>query len=228
MPDYPTSLLAVIDSRIADGAAWPTKMGTVAWRSPGISVGSPYTATVAFDGSSGTAQPVKCFESVIVDVGDRVGLIKYEGEWIITGNYTLHTLGTGEVNFGFSITSTSSATFVDMPSSPTATIMKWRDSTKLRIFIALSLTVSVTGTVPEIGTSVESFDGTVAYDEAIIHRAVNAAGDHRDMSGCITTPVLAGGQTYGITARWRRLSGTGNLTVDLNDTVSIDVREVAE
>jgi hypothetical protein len=226
MAGYSEGLLGLIDSRTARDA--PAKMGTVQWRSTGALAGDPgmYAVTVIFDGSGGTAQEVKCFESVIVDEGDRVGVIRYEGEWIVTGNYRLRTLADASLRLQYGTSSgTTSATFVDMPSSPTASPIKVRDYTLFRISIDLSLTSTVTGTVVELGAYVASVDGTVAYDEVICKRAINAAGDHREIGGWTTTAALVGGG-YAVTGRWRRVSGTGTLNMDANDGVHLRVQEV--
>lgn len=229
MPDFATEQYEMIAGIAGSGAPRIAKMGTVAARSPG-SVSDPdhgpNWASVTVD-PGGTPQPVKCFESVVVDVGDRVGLIKFEGEWLIVANYTLRTLGEGGFENGYSgAATTTSVTFVDMPTAPSIILPKYRDATLLRIDIWLSMYVTAQPTVIEIGASVASFDGTVDIDLFTSRRSFNAANDHRDVAGGVTTDALAGGQTYEVTARWRRISGTGVLTTDANDSITMRVREV--
>jgi hypothetical protein len=229
VPDYAESTLALVDSRVAAGQARTTKMGTVTYRSPGLSdtVRGVYSATVVFDGSSGTAQPVKCFESVVADIGDRVGVVRYEGDWIITANYSLRTLGDGSYDGQFSPGgTTTSSTLVDMQGSPTAAAVKYRDATMLRCSLHFSSFSTVASTVVEFALQVTSNDGTVAYDEIIGRRSYNEASSHRDFGGWSDTAAVVGGQGYTATARWRRVSGTGTLTTDGNDACYIRIQEV--
>lgn len=226
---FPEGLLGLIRGQVLEGQLRTLKMGTVVARSPGSLVADPgqYWASVTMDGSSGTPQPVKCFESVLVDVGDRVGVGKFESDWIIIGNYTHRTLGDAGFNQAYAGADTStSGTFVDFPESPNLIVTKRRDATGLRIDMEGSMYVTAQPTVVETAVAILSFDGTVAYDETLTKRAFNAASDHRSIAGGATTAALAGGQTYSITARWRRVSGTGTLTVDGNDSMNMRVREV--
>lgn len=230
MPDYAQSQLALIDERVGAGLQKVSKMGTVVWWSSGSLSGDigTYEAGVVLDGSSGTAQPVKCFSSVIIDAEDRVGLVRFEGEWIIVANYTLRTLSQAIYDGQFAASSsTTSASFVDMPGSPTAVIEpKYRDVTSLRLSLHFSMRTDVTGTVVEFGLYVASSDGGTAYDEIIGKRAINEANSHRDFGGWTDAANLPGGYTYSATARWRRVSGTGQLTSDANDAVYVRIEEV--
>lgn len=228
MPDYATSQAQLVADLVTAGMPRQTKMGTVSARSSGsLGLNGTYWAAVTMDGSSGTAQPVKCFESVIVDVGDRVGLVKYEGEWIITGNYTLRTLGEG----GFESvlagpTTSTSGTFVDVPTSPNLTMHKYRDHTFLRIDMAISMYASSVPTVVEFAAAILSEDGLTSYDAVLTRMPHNTANNHTTLYGGETTAAHPGGQNFTITARWRRVSGGGNMTVDANDYVTLRVREV--
>lgn len=222
MPDFPTSQVELIDQRIDQSLVKPTKMGTVQDRETDTA-----RAIVTFDGGAGVGQPVKCFENVVVDIGDRVGLAKLEGEWIIIGSYTPRLWG--DVLVGVVLASgntTTSATFVDVPSSPSASVVKYRDVTQLQLFIGITMTTTVSPTVVEIAANVALPDGT-NFDQVMYHRALNAPNDHRDLSGGLTTVGLTlPGGGYAITARWRRLSGSGTLTMDSNDSCTVWAREV--
>lgn len=221
MTAYGRDNIALIDERV-DAAAPPApKVGTVISRDTASEL-----AVVSFDGSSGIPQPVKCFETVVADVGDRVGLVKFEGEWIVVGSYAQRTLGEATTTLAYTSTSTTtSASFVDMPSSPRAVLPKYRDGTTLLITLGCSLWASATPTVVEVGVNLTFPDGTTT-DVAMFHRALNAASDHRDVYGMFVPNLTLVGGTYGVTCRWRRVSGTGTLTMDLNDSVSLNVREV--
>jgi hypothetical protein len=220
--DYPTALLNLIDQRIDQSLVRPTKMGTVQSRDSATAL-----ATVAFDGGSGIGQPVKCFESVVVDVGDRVGLIKFEGEWVIIGNYTARAFWGEQMNSFTGVGNTTSASFGDIPGTPRIQVTKYRDATQFEIFMALSMTSTVTATVVELAATLAYPDGLTTVDQVLFRRAINAATDHRDMSGGLTTPGLTlPGGAYSITGRWRRVSGTGTLATDGNDSCTLWAREV--
>jgi hypothetical protein len=221
--NYANNLTSLIDERIAANATRYSKMGTVTGRD-----GTGARCLVVFDGSAGVAQPVKCPESVVVAVGDRVGLVKYESDWLITVNYSLSKLADAmNMLIWASSQTTTSATFVDMPNSPSVDFVKTRDSTALRVFVQTSLRAATNApTTFTIGMHIASLDGTVGYDETVFHRAINVADAHFDYSGWITTSPLVAASYTG-TARWLRSTGTGTLTVDTNDSISMHIREVA-
>jgi hypothetical protein len=220
MPDYAAAQLALIDSRVAAGGEVITRMGTVTQRDS-----SGTRVLVIFDGSTGVPQPVKCAENVLVTQDDRVLCLKVQSDWVVIGNYLLYTLADVNEDFAWPSSSTStSAAYVDMPNSPSVTLFKMRDFTKLRIEIQMSMFVTVTGTVVEIGANVTS--GSVSYDVTVMHQVLNAASFHLPMSRTVTTPTADVSDDFTITARWLRVSGTGVMTVDSNDRISINVREV--
>lgn len=222
LPDYPAALVNLIDQRIDQATPKPVKMGTVQSRDSDSAL-----ATVAFDGGSGVGQPVKCFESVIVDVGDRVGLIKFEGEWVIVGNYTVRFFGEQMGAFTGSGTTTSSS-FADIPGTPRIAVTKYRDNTQFQIFMAVSMTSSATATVVELAGTIAYPDGVTTVDQVLFHRALNTVSLHQDLVGGVTTPGLTlPGGAYSITGRWRRVSGTGTLSYDSNDSTTLWTREVS-
>jgi hypothetical protein len=231
MPTYAESNLELIDQRITAGLARVTKMGTVQWVSPGELAGDPglYAATVVFDGSSGTAQPVKCPYSVIVAEGDRVGLVRYEGEWLITVDYTLRTLGDGSYDQAIAtVANTTSTVFVDIASPASAIVpIKYRDSTLLRVTVAASMFTSAIPCTMEWAAYISSTDGATGYDETILRRGINTAAEHTQMVGWSDTAALPGGVGYAATVRWRRVSGTATLNMDGNDSVHVRLEEVS-
>jgi hypothetical protein len=212
----------LIADQVAAGTVVAQKMGTVISRETATA-----RASVSFDGGSGNGQPVKCFETVVCDSGDRVGLIKFEGEWIIVGNYTPRTLG-HEISYTTYVGTAptyAGSTFQDMPSSPEVNIKKMRDDTQFMLHIAGSLRADASSTVYELALNI-TFPNASTSDESMLRRVLNAAADHRDYSaGHQTTGTFPAG-SYTFVGRWRRISGTGNLTIDVNDTVTIEVEEV--
>jgi hypothetical protein len=226
---YAQSLVELIDSRIDQATPKVAKMGTVTGRDLWAYSGPlPSRALVVFDGSAGVAQPVKCPESVVVHVGDRVGLVRFESDWIITINYSLQTLCNAMNRFTWaSLLTTTSTSFVDMPNSPTVEFVKERDATFLRVYMSVSL--YATGTPSQIfhiGMHLDSADGSVSYDEDIVGSTINVASVHAEWAGWVTTGALPA-MSYVGTARWFKSgAGTMTLTVDSNDTVKMHVIEV--
>jgi hypothetical protein len=224
MPDFGTEMAQVIADMVAAGRPAVTKMGTVATREL-----TGTRATVVFDGSSGTAQPVKCFESVVVGVGDRVGLIRYEADWIITGNYTGRGLADVSGHFQFSsLTQITSGSYVDMPSSPGVSYVKTRDSTIMRFAAGVSAYGSNAANGAYLGLRITSSDLVTDYDQDIRKQMLNrpSADVHVFWSGVRNASSAHPAGAYTATARWYRYSGTGFIQVDAEDSVWIECREV--
>lgn len=222
MPDYAGSLLQVIDERVAAGARLQTKMGVVQSRDT-----TGARAMVALYGSSGAPQPVKCFEGVLVEAGDQVGLVKFESDWIIVGNYTLRTLGSAQMSLTFgSLTTTTTATYIDLPGSPVVSVLKTRDTTQLRIRIIMSFYTDANGTVFRIGNRIVNPDGAIDYDHDVFRFDINTPNAHHSAGGLSTTTGALPAGLYTLTGRWLRLSGTGNLKIDAQDQYHIEVDEV--
>ncbi len=221
MPSYPEAMRQVIDERVLADRRTVTKMGTVQSRdSTGV------RAMVALDGSSGVPQPVKCPESVVVDPGDRVGVARFEADLIIVFNYSLRSLGRGHTTFEWgSLSTTTSATYVDMPSSPELSFAKYRDSTLIRFRCMVSAYVTASGfTVMKVGYRLR--DGnTIDYDEDIARFDLVSTNNHYAWGGIATTAALPAGN-YTATARWLRVGGSGTLTVDAQDLIHMEAEEV--
>lgn len=222
MPSFSQQMASLIDDQVAAGQAVTAKMGTVISRETASA-----RAIVAFDGSSGIGQPVKCFETVICDSGDRVGLLKIEGDWIICGNYTLRTLGDEFTSIQFSSTNmTSSTTFVDMPTGTAVSVLKVKDNTNLRIFMTASLSASVAGLQFTVGVNISNGDLSISTDLTIFQRAFNTATQHQDWSGGQVTNLSLPSDTYNLQGRWLRRSASGTMTMNVDDGVTIHVEEV--
>lgn len=222
MPDYATSQLQLIDERVRAGAKLVTKMGTVQGRDT-----TGARAMVALDGSSGVPQPVKCFENVIVQDGDRVGLVRFESDWIIVGNYTLRTLGSSSFTQEFSsFVSATPATYADLPTSPTVAMVKYRDSTQLRIRLMLSMFVTVQPTTARIGVLIANTEATVSYDQDMLKWRHDTTGQHPANGATVTTSANLPAGNYTATARWLRVSGTGSLATSSDDQISMEIEEV--
>ncbi len=222
MADFATSNLNLIDERVRAGLRLVTKMGTVTARDT-----TGARAMVTMDGSSGVPLPAKCFETVVVQDGDRVGLVRFESDWIIVGNYTLRTLGTAHYVQEFSSNGTvTSATYIDISSSPTVVATKYRDTTQFRVRLSMSMYATATVSIFYIGVRFnEPLTGT-SFDMNIIRWPFHVANVHIGNSGTITTVGSIPAGTWTITGRWLRISGTGVGTVNSDDQISIEAEEV--
>jgi hypothetical protein len=115
---------------------------------------------------------------------------------------------------------TTSATYVDMPATSSVAVTKSSASTRLRIEFACSSFVTVASTVTSFGVRVNSTDLDISrlfFNPASTHEA------------CPTGVVYVSGlaaSVWTVQARWKRTSGTGICTTDVNDWVTIDVQEV--
>jgi hypothetical protein len=222
MPAFGQQMSKLISDQVEAGQSVTMKMGTVTSRESGSA-----RAIVSFDGSSGIGQPVKCFASVVCDVGDRVGMAKFEGEWIIVGCYTLRTLADVFTSVQFASTNTTtSATYVDMPAGASVTLLKVLDSTQLRIEIGSSMWSTAVNTAFSVGANLVNADSTINTDITLYQRTINAASQHGDWTGGVETALVLPGGAYTVTGRWLRRSGTGTLTMNADDGVWIKVKEV--
>src|SRR4051794_39978115 len=139
MPDYALSMVELIDSRVDHSQPALTHFGTVAGRSTGsLDADGAYWANVIFDGSDGTSVPVKCFATVLILPGDRVGLVKFGADWIIVGNYTARVLGDKQLQQQLANGNTTIASYADLPGSPQLVMTKLRDETGLRVSINMA------------------------------------------------------------------------------------------
>lgn len=229
MPDYATSIIALIDGRVDQSRSRVTHFGTVTDRATGsLDPDGANGATVVLDGSPGTTVPVKCFASVLVAGGDRVGLVKFGGDWIIVGNYTGRALADAFTDAGVSGSAdNTTTTIIDMPGSPAVTYTKMRDDTIMRFRVALTMqsTTSTAATVPLVGVRVTSADGVTAYDQDVgfyVFTSISRAFFAREREASSAHPA----GVYTATGRWRRNSGASTLTINSGDSIQITAREV--
>lgn len=223
---YNEDLIRIIDERIAAGRLKSFDFGTVQDRDttgPG--------ATVVFDGSPDAA-PVKVPGHVHCFGGDRVVLVRVKGTWVVLGTFNRRQLSEAFSRFFGPTTAATyaGATFADQPAAATISFKKRYDLTATRFELVTNMSVSVTPTNIATAVRVAGAPGTdtaLTYtptDFVITQQVFNQTG-HFPVMGSTRTPAIPSGD-YTITARWRRISGTGNLTQDGNDAVNIEVDEI--
>jgi hypothetical protein len=215
---YNDLLMEVIDQRVAAGVARDTATGTVSARST-----TGTGAQVVFDGSA-LAVPVKVAGGVHAFAGDRVALQRFGADWVVVVSFTPRgpsraTTG-GALGFG----TTTSVTYVDMPGPVQLAFTKWYDLTTVvaRIEVA-AYTTGAGDTGVRYAVNMATGAGSTDYDVA--HFFFNPGVQHLPVAGTAPITGLVAG-VYTVTARWRRTAGTGTLTVDSNDWLSMDLNEV--
>lgn len=217
MNGFSVDMLRAIDERIAGWRERVTAVGTVTSRSATRTVN---TLDVAFDGSAMSVQ-VKQFAGVMARAGDRVGLVKFGGEWVVVGSFTpfdvddVGYLGAADAG------STVSSTYVATPSAEDLIFTKAWTDTNAR------MTVNV-GAYASAGTTGVAFglhfaELAITYDVANL--IIDVAGAHRFVAGLRIEPGIPAG-TYTVGLRWKRSFAGGTVQQDSNDWVSFGVAEV--
>lgn len=138
----------------------------------------------------------------------------------------LRTLGNTDIFNtigGGTIGGTASATYVDVAGAAKAfTKIGAAADSDLIVVVSVSCFVSVAGTVVRFGVRVNGVDSDVTQ------MPVNAALAHTPMPlGAVRLSGLAAG-AYTAQLRVLRVSGTGTITVDINDTVTMYLEERAK
>lgn len=115
---------------------------------------------------------------------------------------------------------TTSATYANMPATSSQAVTKASAGTRLRIEFSCSSFVTVASTVTSFAVLVNGVDTDISrlfFNPASTHEACP--------TGIVYISGLAAG-AWTVQARWKRTSGTGTLTLDANDWISLDVMEV--
>jgi hypothetical protein len=222
METFGKGLVDVSREQVDVAVARYAKMATVIGRD---STGP--LAQVSFYGSDGGVSDVKCPESVVVSPGDFVGLVKFEHDWLIAVNYSGRTLADRAMNTAWaSLTQTTTATFVDMPNSPSIEWTKMRDDTVMRFAVQASASGSNVANVIKLALHVTSNDGVTDYTEEIAHMEMTNANEHDHFTGHVEAASAHPAGGYAAVVQWRRSAGTGFIQVDADDRLFMQVREV--
>jgi len=120
--------------------------------------------------------------------------------------------------------STTSATFVNVPNSTGRNVSKGYGGTELELELWVSCRTNSVGTQVEVAVQLDNGAGGVT-DHVVGRFYFDVANKHEQVGGFVSTGVIAAAN-YTARARWRRMGGAGNVTVDDFDKVSMRVREV--
>lgn len=207
-------LLRLVDQRVKASQSRTSALGTLATRDTTGTGG-----TAAFDGSA-VAVPVRVDAGVHVQPGDRVRLDRYDNTWVVTGGFTRRQLGETIEWWSFDPTpaTTTSITYTAVPVGLDATFVKLYDDTVVVGSIRTSLYITGAAAVVRYALQLNGVD----YD--ITQLGLNIVGARSEASGYAPIDTLPAGE-YPVIARWRRVSGTGVLTVNDSDWLALHLRE---
>lgn len=225
--EYEEGIVRLVDARIAKAQLTWSGRGTVVQRD---SIGPG--ATVVFDGDA-IAMPVKVLGHVICFQNDRVALMRVADTWVVVGTFSRNGLSGGwsRQTGPNPAQSTTSTSYSDQPAGVSVRILKRYDETDLRLALSQTLYVSATTTFAAAAIRIAGTAGTVtattwtAVDLVMNVLRFDVASAHLPISGFARQSGMPAGD-YTLTARWRRTSGTGNVTTDQNDFVMIEADEL--
>jgi hypothetical protein len=206
-----TAAKEIVQQAQALGLTWTLRMATV--------VSSSFTkgVSIVFDGDT-VAIAATNIANERVNAGDRVYcvIVPQAGNFVFGFADPIAT--PNNYNAGSAGGSTVSASYGNMPNSPTVEIEKSSMTSYLLVCMQTSCYNSAISGIADIGILAGGTDFT------IVRFFFNQANVHASMAGTrLITSVPAGRQT--LNARWRQ-SGAGTLTQDTNDWISITVSEV--
>lgn len=197
------------------------RAGTVVSRNPDSN-----EASVVFDGDAGQVMKVKCMTSVEVYPNDRVTLVAVKTprstEWLIAGTFGVANGSRGMLLNGWAGGggSTSSSSFADMPDSPNITVSKRYASSFFKVDMRVTSFVGTAAVAGAFGVFIDSID----Y-EVIKPHVQNVINSHIASTGIMDCAQGIPAGDYVVTARWRRTGAAGNLTVDNNDRLTVEITE---
>jgi len=139
---------------------------------------------------------------------------------LISSNPLPHCAGTGLHTFGSG--TTTSASFSDTPGASSLVFTKLSSTSRLFITAHLNTFSTVGSTKARFAVTVDGGANDTNIAEAVLSAANSVIGTS---GSCILDGVAAGAVT--IQLRWRRVSGTGTLTMSTDQTYVITVCETA-
>lgn len=186
-----------------------------------------FLAQVVMAGTT-VAVPAKLFQHTWCEAEDIVALDRYGSDWFITGVSKVTPFERAWRESGLQQNggsgSTSSTSYADMPGSPSWTVNKQYDDTKLRHDFACSMYADAIGRIVTLGCQV---GGITTLDVVKGHWANTGGtlpGIRMFIVGWVYQSNVDAG-TYTAKARWKS-GGTGSITTDSDDRWSFSTREL--
>lgn len=216
---------SLVDRASSLGLTWNLRMATV------TNGTNPAAILAQYDNDDQSITMVSTIGSLLV--GTRVYCIAVPP----AGNFIIGVFTTGPIVtncectniFGMTANTTTSATFVTMPGTPTVRITKTSPKSRLRVDLAGTFfsTGAVAGLAAGVNLDVISSDQPITA----VSSTNSSLGSHTTYAGHIMLDPdsISGGlpaRDYVITGIWRRSGGAGTLNVDSGDIWSCCVEEV--
>ncbi len=114
---------------------------------------------------------------------------------------------------------TISASFANIPNSTGITFVKGYASTEVKLTLFGRMRTNSVGTQAAIAVQINGVD----YE--VDRQYFDVANCHFQLGGFVSVSGIPAG-TYTVRARWRRIAGGGNVTIDDFDRFSLEAREV--
>jgi hypothetical protein len=217
--------LAIIDQRVRLAQARTRSAGTIVSRDT-----TGPKAMVLFDGAT-VATPAKVTGSTFVAPGYRCLLDRYGTDWVVTNAWAATTFGEANLAMDSLPSATganTSATFQTINEFGTFTFTKFFDLTFVRAAISVGGFVTGTaGTRANWAIRFTPIEGGIGYSPADLSFGgvvMNQLSTHVPYSSMRRVTNIPAG-TYTVNLRWRRLSGSGSLFADTNDSFAVEVDE---
>lgn len=215
---------AVKDNARRMGLTWQMRTATV------VDGDDPVAITALYDRDSVNISMVSMIGALLPDTRVYVLEVPPAGNFIVGLVTTAPIAGNEECTsvFGMSSGTTTSATLVAMPGTPTVSIVKASPDSRLRVDLTGTFFSTGASTGIEAGVSV----GTVGDFPVAALLATNPSLNSRvPYAGfAIIDPLAVSGGIpagpYDIIGLWRRSNGAGTLNVNLDDVWIGCVREI--
>jgi hypothetical protein len=208
---------SIVDRSKSLGLVWTRRLATV---NNGT---DPASCVITFDNDTVAVTAVSMVGSLPTDARVYVDMVPPSGNFIVgiatTGAAPLLG-GAISLNNALAAGTTVSAVNVDMPGPQTLTLVKASPASSIKIDFHATFFSTLASTLARFAVSIAGTD----FD--ICHLTINTANNHSQVSGTDIIPSASSG-SVAITARWRRISGTGTLTTDTSDWISISAVEIS-
>lgn len=180
---------------------------------------TPSSMRITIDGDT---EPTRAISMVgLPPQGARVFVVVVPpaGNYVVGRSGRASTVNENGVGAAAASDATSSAAYANLLGTSSFAFTKQDAASRLKVTIHAGGFVSVAGTRPMYGVLL----GATDYD--VVSQTINVINSHTNISGfSYLTSVPAG--AYTVQGRWRRAAGTGSITRNNEDWLSISVKEL--
>lgn len=221
---YDDELIRIIDERMSLYKMKTVSQGTCITRDtegPG--------ATVTFDGATSPVS-VKVMGDCFCQPDDRVVAGKYGSDWLIIGSFSSTAFGEANRaldNLSVATGALTSSTFVDLTEFGTVQFDKTFDNTFVRMGLQAQAFVTGATAKPFWALRFTPIAGGIGYTPADIPFGginINQLSTHTSYTTFRRVTNIPAG-SYTVSMRWRRVSGSGSVFADTNDSYAVELDE---